>query len=309
MLFLIALFICSNAAAQSTSIDSNIRPSCNANEESLISISSLTDTTGHPAEPGYYSENVCVRGIENVEIKESCLNEGIGFYISSRKSNAHFSNFEGYNLRVCADNMEVEVRNTCLPSETALFSVSSAANGHVAEPGFYTLDACASYSEPQSVALNVEFNLSSDDEVYFDDTQVNGEQTYSPPAEFPYLISEGNGRIAGVVAREFTNISREIPDKNRLEATTQTENANYIIPFTDGSHETIERRQQLVLGNRFVSSFNPSFAYFITENPEVRVAFRSDIDVKSNLSLEPGTHVIKLEKTDENQVRIYRSEE
>lgn len=309
MLLLLLVFVSSNIAAQSTSISSNIRPSCNANEEPLISISSIADTTGHPAEPGYYSNKVCVRGIEGSEIKESCLNEGVGFYISSRKSNAHFSNFAGYNLRVCADNMEVEIRDTCLSSETALFSVSSAANAHVAEPDFYTLNACASYSEPQSVALEVKFNLSSDDDVYFDDTQINGEQDYSPPAEFPYIVSEGNNRVAGIVARDFTNISRRIPDKNSLEATAQTDNANYLVPFTDGSHETIERRQQLVLQNKFVSSFNPSFAYFISQDPEVRVALGNNIDVRSNLSLEPGTHVIKLEKTGENQVKIYRSEE
>lgn len=299
--FLLVFFL-TNAGA--TKLDSTIADQCPADYEPVISMPAPNDTYSNPAGVGFYEHNLCVRGITEAEISNSGCTKSTGFYIYDNSSDSHFSTNSVYNLHVCTAEMKTQVRNSCLSNQTALMSVSGTTNAHVAWPGFYSQDVCGFYANPENVSISLEFNLTSSDQVLVDDSQV-GEQEIRI-AEFPYIVSEGNNRIAGIVSSDLIRVERTLDTENTLLMEKEAEEASFIVPFTKGDHETVEDHQERILSNRFLEQVSPSFSFFIPENPVIKVALDPGITIKSNLSIGTGTHTIAIRKTSDNTVKIVR---
>jgi hypothetical protein len=306
LIFLLVV-ISTNGAA----LDSTIAESCPSGYEEVISMQAPDETFSNPGPPGLYKYNVCVSGIIESEIKSQCRSTP-AFYLSSRSTHAHFSDSKGYNLEVCTGKMITRTRDSCLANQTALFAVSKPINGygrHVAGVSGGTADVydqvvCGFYAPPSNVSYSLEFNLSSSDDIYFDDEQKTGEFTTSTLVEFPYLVSESSSYVSGLVADSYVQASRGLEGKNVLKMKREAGKDGVIIPFTTGSHQTIEDQQESILENEFESQLASSFSYFIPSSPTVRVVLATNVDMFSNLSIGKGTHNIEIEKIGENEIRI-----
>lgn len=301
----VTLMIPSSLAADNESLDSEIVKTCDDNYEPVISMADPTGRISNPGPPGMYDYNLCVRGIIESTISTSC-DEATGFYLSSKNRTAHFSEQNSYHWNVCTGRMRTRLTTgSKIGNETVLFSVSDRHNGHVAEPGLYKYNIYGRYRPPENVTLELEFNLSSSDTVYFDDEKVNGEQTFYPPAGFPYLISESgsDSTLSGVVSRSFTEASRTFSNsKNRLSI-TRSESGDFILPFTNGDIDDINDKEDAVMQREFVQSLSPNFGFISIETPDIKVRLdRSDI--VSNISLSSGLHEINVTKTGENEVTV-----
>lgn len=293
----------------SAALDSTIAQSCDAGYEPVISMANPAATYSNPGPPGLFKYNVCVSGITESEIRSQCRTTP-AFYLSSDSTDAHFSNTKGYNMEVCTGRMITRVKDTCQPNQTALFGVSKAINGqgrHVS--GLNSADpfnqvVCGFYAPPSNVSYSLDFNLSSSDEIYFDDEQKTSEFTTSALAEFPYIISSSSQHIAGLVANSYVQASRELDTTNKLTLKREAGNNGVIIPLTTGNHEVIEDKQGQIVENSFLNQLYPSFNYFAPSTPVVRVVLASNADIVSNLSIGAGGHNIQMEKTGENEITI-----
>lgn len=289
-----------NPAAAST-LDASIQESCAADYEPVISLSSGGEAYSHPAPPGFYRNEVCVRGMTEARIASSCT-KNVGFYISSNASdNAHFSEFSTYRFPVCTSNVVTQIRDSCKDDQTPLFSVSGNTNAHVASPGFFDTQVCGFYAAPQNITLSMEFNLTSSDTVYADDQEVLEERSYRL-AEYPYIVSEGGGAVSGIVSSSMVRLERGLGSRNRL--VMENREGSFIVPFTEGGHDTIEDDQEKVLDETFMDQLEPSFSYFVPEQPLLRSVLASSVNVTSDLSIQEGTHTLEIIKTGENTVRI-----
>lgn len=293
------LFLVTGSAAQ---LDAEISTSCDPDYEPVISMQDSQSVTSNPGPPSLYDEKLCVNGIREAEIKYQCESGSMGFYLSSNGTDSHFSKLGSYNLPVCTGQMITTVRDSCLTNQTELFSVSSEHNGHVAEPGFYDKDVCGFYAPPENVTVSVDFNLSSQDQVYFDDTQI-GENEFSF-AEFPYMVSQSTSHVSGLVTSEFLYGRRTLAQKNSLEIRKDSSDASFLFPLTRGNYETIERHQQRILQGTFLNQLQPSFAFYIPEEATVRASLSPNANLSGGISLQRGRHTIDLTKTGENEITI-----
>lgn len=308
----LGLLLLLSVSAVSADIESDIKSECNQREEAVISISDPQETHSHPAEPGYYDNQLCISGIESSEITEDRCQFATGLYLTGREDEAHFSIFGSYRLNVCTSNMETrlidDTSESCLENETALFSVSGQDNTHVADVGVFDNKMCGGYITPSNVSLSLKFNHSSGDEVYFDGERVEGEETFRS-ANYPYMISEGDIMTAGIVKSEFKSASRRIETENVLEMSSGRDSANFIIPYTDGGIEDIENRQEMVVEKEFLNEIQPSFGYLIPESPTVRVVYDPDIELESSISFSPGRYRFDVVKTGENRIGLFTPDE
>ncbi|PSG99960.1 MAG: hypothetical protein BRC28_01945 [Nanohaloarchaea archaeon SW_4_43_9] len=288
-------------------IEPEIRDECNNQEEPVISISDPQKLYSHPAEPGYYDNNLCVEGISDVVIQEERCEGTSGFHLSSREDNAHFSTFGGYRLNVCTGEMNTRITSKgdmCLANETELFSVSGPDNAHVGGPGLFDRLVCGSYAEPENITLEIEFNLTSDDDVYFDGEEVEGEQSFDS-ADYPAMVAEGDELTSGIVSDKMSSASRSIEGENVYVMKANSTSSDFIIPFTKGDRNNIQNREELIKENEFLEQIRPSFAYVLPENPEVRVIYDPEVDIDSNISYSPGRYNFEIVKEGENSVGIY----
>lgn len=309
-ILLVALFILivhSGLAADDDldELDSEIATSCDTDFEPVISMTDPASRISNPGTPDMYEHKVCVRGIDESRLSTSC-DTFTGFYLSSKNRSAHFSEQNSYYWNVCTGRMTTRISTgSAVGNETALFSVSDRHNGHIAEPGFYDYNVYGSYRPPENITLEVEFNLSSSDDVYFDDEEVNGEQSFRPPAAFPYMISESNSdsTVSGIVTSSFTQASRTFSNsKNRLSI-TRSGTGGFIVPFTSGDKSDINDKQEEIMDQEFVSSTQSNFGFTNINTPTVKVRL-DRTDIISNLSISSGFYEVNVTKTGENEVTI-----
>ncbi len=292
-------------------INSTIQQSCPADFEPLVSMAEPNATFNNPGPPGMYDWKVCVKGIIESNVADQCQG-ATGFYLSSNTTYAHFSDRKGYNLHVCTGNMLTSVRsNSCLSNQTALFSASDRINGygrHIAgvngsKAMVFPNVVCGYRAGPENVSVSMTFNLSSSDEVYFDDSQ-RGEFNYQGLAEYPYLVSTDGDTVAGIVASSYLEAERSLDRKNTLRLKRRSERAEFIIPFTQGDSSSIEDDEDEILSGNFLNLLQPSFSFFIPETPTVRVLLKQDIDIESTLSIGRGTYTIKITNEGDRTVSI-----
>ncbi|PSG98911.1 MAG: hypothetical protein BRC29_02160 [Nanohaloarchaea archaeon SW_7_43_1] len=303
-LSLICILLVSSVSGQ---IETEFRDQCEPREEPLISISDPNKRYSHPAEPGYYDNNLCIEGISDVDIQKERCTGTTGFHLSSREDNAHFSTFGGYRLNVCTSEMSTRttlIGETCLANETELFSVSGLDNAHVGGPSLFNRLVCGSYAEPENITLEIEFNLTSNDDVYFDNEEVEGEQSFDS-ADYPAMVAEGDELASGIVSDEMSSASRRIDEENVYVMKSDSASSDFIIPLTEGDRNKIQNRKELIKQNEFLEQIKPSFAYVLPEIREVRVIYDPEIDLDSNISYRPGRYDFEITKEGENSVGIY----
>lgn len=298
---LAALILLSGMVYGQSGIDSKITDSCPSDYERVISLSAPNKTYSNPGPPELYQYGLCVKGIQDSKVSQSCkTNEG--FYLSSKDRDAHFSDSPTYNIPVCTGQMQTAVRNSCFANETRLLSVSSDQNAHVGWPDVFENKLCGFYASPENVTLELEFNLSSSDEVYFDDSKVDeGEFRL---AEFPYMVAESDEEVAGIVADGFVSAERESREKNLLKLKRESDSSTFLVPFTYGDHQTIEREEDKILGDQFLDQLSASFGFFIPEQPTVRTLLQTDVGINSSVELGQGFHTLRIEKIGENTVKL-----
>lgn len=295
----VALFI-SPAAAE---LNSDIRKSC-GDDEPLISMADPNDTYSNPGPPDMYEWQVCVEGIEESEITDSCERTS-GFYLSSEKRTAHFSAHPSYNKHVCTGRMKTRVTSEPKKSdEILLFTASNRSNGHIAKENIFEYNVYGSYAAPDNVTLSMNFNLSSSDEVYFDGEKIDGEETFRPPANFPYLISETDSVASGVAAPSFLRSERKIRTRNSLRLTTRAGKSSFYVPMITGNRQDIESRQETIVNNEFMNRIAPSFSGIIPESPTVHVIYSPETDLNSEMEIYPGSYSINITKTGEKQILL-----
>jgi len=284
-------------------LDSEIATSCDVNYEPVVSMADPTAEYSNPGPPEMYDNKVCVRGINESKFSTSC-EVATGFYMSSKNRTAHFSEQNSYYWNVCTGRMSTRISSgPAVGNETALFSVSDKHNGHIAEPDFYNYNVYGRYRPPRNVTLEFEFNLSSSDTVYFDEEEVDGEQSFSPPAAFPYLISKSDPYISGLVTRSFSEAERSFSNsKNRLSI-TRTGTGDFILPFTRGDLDDVEDNEDNILIGTFLNSVSPNFGFARIDKPDVKARL-SRAEIFSEISVSSGFHEINVTKTGENEVTI-----
>lgn len=308
--FLLGIFVIAMTGSSSAQLDSQISQSCAGDYEPVVSMAHPNKTINNIGTPGTFEYKVCVRGIIDVSFQNDCPG-ATSFFISSNSTHAHFSQDQGYNLGVCTEEMVTTLNETsCGPGYEPLFTVSDPINGfgrHIA--GFadgknYSNIVCAVESPPQNVTLGIKFNLSSSDEVYFDDQRLSGEFSDSSIAEFPYILSTDGDVVSGIVSNEYKKISREINGYNELKVRRDVDTANYYIPFTSGDHESVEDDQERFFEGGIENTLNPSFNMDLGGEPTVRAIAEQDAVIISNLSIGGGSHTIRIEKTGDNEITI-----
>lgn len=293
----------------SAELDSTISRSCPESFEPVVSMSHPNVSYNNIGTDGMYEYKVCVTGISQSSVDIACRGN-TGFYISDRSTEAHFSEVKGYNLHVCTGNMVTDVKDTCNENETALFTVSNRINGfgrHIAGliDGYDNV-VCGSYSLPENVTVEMQFNLTDEDEAYFDDQQLDGYH-YSSMAEFPYLVLQGDGAVSGIVSSGFLTARRDLEEDNSLRMRRDVQGDGVFIPLTAGDHEEVEDEEQQIMNQVFLNQAKPSFGDFPAGPPTIRtVLLRSDVDLESNITLDQGTHELELVKSGEGEVTIRR---
>lgn len=293
------------AATDNKELKSEISKSCDLKYEPVISMADPTSRISNPGTPEIFEYKVCVKGIVESSVSTSC-DTTTGFYLSSKDNEAHFSEQNSYYWSVCTDRMRTRISDgPAKENETVLFSISDRHNGHVAEPDLFDYNVYGRYRAPENVTLEFDFNLSSSDDVYFDDEKVNGEQDFTPPAAFPYLISESNSEsiVSGIVANSFTKASRSFSNsKNRLSM-TRSGAGGFILPFTRGDIDSINGKEDAIMNRGFVNSISPNFGFIQINEPSVKVRL-DRTDVISDISTSTGFYRFNVTKTGENEVTI-----
>lgn len=298
-IILIAAFLVSPVSSE---LNATISDKCGAGFEPLISISDPDSDTGHPGPPSMYEKKVCVEGLSEASVSNSC-DYNAGFYLSSNDSKAHFSSLDAYNIPVCTNQMVTRVRSSCTENETSLFSVSSDHNAHVASSGTFDNEVCGYKRPPSNVTLKANFNLSGSDEVYFDGEKVGAGRFNL--AEYPYIASESDSYTSGIVTPNFLQASREINQKNTLSITREASSASFFLPFMQGSTSSIEDRKQLILDKKFMREYKPSFSHYIPSEANVKVILKPEANISSSISLGRGTNELIVRKTGYSSVEVY----
>ncbi|MFT4893052.1 MAG: hypothetical protein ACI8Z7_000847 [Candidatus Nanohaloarchaea archaeon] len=307
----LALLFALLISSVSADIQSGIKGECSESEVPVISISDPQETYSHASAPDYYDQNLCISGIESSELTEDECDSSAGFYLTGTEDEAHFSVFDTYRVSVCTDSMETRVTSdtgSCNENETALFSVSGNDNAHVADTDVFDQKVCGSYITPGNVSLSLEFNHSSTDQVYFDGEQVSGEESFDS-AGYPYMVSEGDGMVSGIVTSKFGSASRNIQGENILTVSTSETDSSFIVPYTEGDRADIENREEMIENNEFLGEVKPSFGYLLPESPTIRVIYDPEVELNSSIRYTPGSYQFDVVKTGENRIGLLTPDE
>lgn len=302
---IILVVFSSTASAQ---LDSSIQGECSSRQEPVISISDPIKTYSHLAEPGYYDNQLCIDGISESTIQQNRCDSSTGFHISSREDNAHFSKFSPYRLNVCTGEMTTRItseQGSCRSNETELFSVSSEDNAHVSGKGIFKHIVCGSYTTPENVTMELEFNLTNEDNVSFDEEEVNGEQEYQS-ADFPAFTVEGDQMTSGLIASDFKTASRSFEQSENVYRIDSGFPSSVIIPFTSGNSQDIQNRKELILQNNLLNQIKPSFENQMPERSVIRVIYSPEIQLDSNIDQGPGGLRFNVTKTGDERIGLYR---
>jgi len=313
---------------------------CPSGFNSLVSVDRPASTTGNPGVSRrnpptdlnpLYKNQICVGGVQPPKIRESCSRTP-GFYLYSRGTDAHFSNASVYPLEVCTGRLTVELRpldtdrdgeldnlNPCRPSEEPLFSVSNYTNAHIASPNvdFYPFKACGSLRPFGPESVEVRLSLDSNQRVKSDDVSLNpGDEKNS--FKYPYIASSDGSRVTGLVTTSANTTIRRVEDgENTLILTAPRSGAprgeisstSIFVPFTRGGFDSINQRDDAVMNGELLETWNPTFGFPNSDRDSgqsnyYRSYLDSGFNLTNNMSLEPGSYRLKLEKTGEDEVAV-----
>lgn len=265
MLSVLLLILMGNVSAQ----EFNIRDQCGDREENMFSINDRSG--GHAAEPGYYDNQVCASGVEEVELAETCpdgLSSIVNLY---QEEDSHVSVYSQYRLKVCA-SFPAQINNSC-PSSQRIVSMTQLDNAHVGEPGALEHQLCAEGSTVSTVTLEMELDAQ---DAYVDGEQAS-EGTYSSSTlEYPYIVS---GDPVGIVGYSDPVSVSHSSDGSRKTFSVSQDGGTFLLPNTQGGYEEIENREENVIQRNLLEQLSPSFAYLIPDTPEVRVIYDPDINL------------------------------
>lgn len=264
-LTVLLVFLVAGVSAQSFSI----KDECGDREENMFSIYNLSG--GHVAEPGFYDNQVCASGVEEIELSKTCpdnLNSILNLY---QRNNSHASIYNAYDMKVCA-SLPADINNSC-PDERKIISMEYLDDSHVAEPGALEHQLCAGERSVRTVKMEMTFEA---DEVYVDGEPAS-EGTYSESTlEYPYIVS---GEPAGIVSYgEPLSIEYSTDGTKDTLSVTQKE-GSFILPNTEGSYSKIENREEMVRQRTFIDQLSPNFAYLLPDTPRIRVIYDPSINI------------------------------
>lgn len=270
LLILLSLFLSSTAAG----LEVSVGDSCGSSEPLV----SLNDTEGgHIAEPDYYPNKVCVDGAETLNISLSCKKDQETLFTMDNITNSHLSIFENqYNYNMCSENLNAQIRESCTNGTKAL-SVTGDENTHASSPSYtedpYNQSLCLTGMTVENVTLEME-GVSGD--IYADGETINSGQFLYPPLEFPYIVNE---EPLGIVSYGRTlKLSR--PFSDTVSITQEADSANFLLPFTSGGYEKVERQQNLIMDREFMQITSPGFRYDVSGDPLIRLVYTPRVDVE-----------------------------
>lgn len=306
----------------------------------LATIPQTDTTTGNPGGPkndnipSLYRNKVCVGNVEAPTMRDSCPGEP-GFYLHSRGTDAHFSNKPVYPTEVCTGRLQITLRpldtdgdgvvdqsNPCEPGEKQLFSVSNQTNAHIASPysDFYRFKACGLLDGFTPNSVEIQLSLPTNNEVRSDDEPLDPDEDKTS-FEYPYIASSDGSRVSALVSRSAdTTALRQTSGQNTLVLSESpaadslldtSSSTSVLVPFTRGGFSSVEQREEVVTNGRLLETWDPAFGFRLSRDSSARSNYYTtyldpDFDLTSNLSIEPGSYQLELEKTGENQIRVRR---
>lgn len=138
----------------------------------------------------------------------------------------------------------------------------------------------------ENVTLEMNFNLSGSDDVYFDGSTV-GRGSFSSGE--PYLVSE-SGSAAGIVSRSFIEVSRELDTRNRLVMIREPGPGSFLLPFTRSFTDVRDDVSDVKLGV-FMSQVSPSFGYAELDERVVKVVLQRGFTAESGTVAGNSGHI------------------
>lgn len=237
--------------------------SCNDGETNLFSM--YEKKGGNIAEPGYFRWQACSAVIDYSEVRDECEPGESSLISMKSKEDAHASIYSEYRWDVCIPRAVVTLNKTCVNSDP-IASMHSETDSHIAEPGYFENQVCHSFADVNTMTLKLEIESS---DVYIDGETAE-ERTYSPiELEYPYIVSD---RPAGIVSYgDLKNITYTENSRNVLSVTQR--DGSFLLPFTRGGTESIDRRQEDITSRTFLQEYDPSFGFFIPDNPVIKVIY------------------------------------
>ena len=282
-------------------IDVSVGSSCSIEYEPMVS---LEDTSGgHVGDEGYYNNQVCVSDVEYFDIKNQCNEDEQSLFSINSVNNSHISMYDNeYNLNLCSRRLETEIKSICNEDETKILSVTENNNTHVASPYYgdsaFSRSICLKREPPENVTVTLS-GLSGS--VYADGSSLNTGESITPPAAFPYVVSE---QPVGLVSYgNFQKLSRTSTDT--VSMTQKPDSGSYLLPFTTGGYQEIEDEQSAVTDKTFLNSVSPNFGFSSVEIPTVRVVYDSDQGIKGfDQTLRTGRIELAISKLGSNSENL-----
>lgn len=278
-------------------IDVSVQSTCDVEYEPMLSLSDATG--GHIGDEDYYNTKVCVSDVEYFEIKNQCGGDERSVLSVNSKENAHISMFDNeYNYELCTRRLETDVRSTCNANETKILSVTKDNNTHAASPfhtdNAYTESICLKREPPENVTVSIS-GLSGN--VYADGSSINAGESISPPAAYPYIVSD---QPVGIVSYGgFQRLSRVSSDT--VSVTQEAGSGSYLLPFSREGYEEIEDEQTQINDRTFLNSVSPNFGFSSVEIPTVKVAYSPDQPIRGfDETLRTGRIELAITKLGDN---------
>lgn len=168
---------------------------------------------------------------------------------------------------------------------------------------FLLLESPSGSADTTTHELDMVIDDRTTDEKYIDGEQ-RGEGVYtSDSIDFGYAVGEANGTVAGLVPGGTFDTSGFYADSGNGMYTfnlTLSEETTFL-PFTEGTHNVIEDREEKIQGGlfgsgNFLSFPSPSFTDKMSDDKTVRVSLSYDnIDLNGfRDTLSPGTYILTI---------------
>jgi hypothetical protein len=287
---------------------------CSQDEIALFSISNTTNA--HAAEPSFYKgfsgeygqegKQVCATDVNTATIAEECdgiQNPVLSFYDSDAGTSHLAAVDDRYDETLCSDNLATSVWRSCPGDSKPIVSIYGPVENHVAKPGFYDWHICGAVF--QNVTLAYKFTMEGNTSFIINLNETNTsriEETDDLPG---YASVENESVMSGIVGGSdlphtvgIHNDSGRVTLNHTLHS---SDNYQWFLPFTTGTHLDIENRLGLIEDNTFMSQFNPNFAFEIAEQVLVEVSLVMDvIDLVGDIDIGPGIHELIIENLGTN---------